>query len=281
MNKRYFLAVLASIVFFSGCNLAKNSQNQPEESASAGVSTEEAADTNNSISDGYVEIGEEFDLPVLGFHHIGPAPAGASEGVRTWYVSAPKFEQWLSHIVGQGYKPILASELIDGIEKRRLPKNAILVTFDDGPIDFYTYAWPILKKYNVKATMFLQSHVRSRNWLNDDQIKELNESELIEFQSHTKYHAYMTRISEAEGMNELVGSKEKIESIIEKPVEALAYPFGLYNKEVQRWVENAGYKVAFTIDGTSTQNINSPMGIHRYLVYEYSPIEKFLPKLGE
>ena len=78
------------------------------------------------------------------------------------------------------------------IEKlnRKLPKNSVLITFDDGYLDNYTNAYPILKKYNMKATIFLNTAYINTDplYLNWTQIKEMYNSGLIDFQLHTHSH---------------------------------------------------------------------------------------------
>ena len=71
-----------------------------------------------------------------------------------------------------------------------LPKNSILITFDDGYKNNYTLAFPILKKYNMKATIFLNTKFIGKDefYLNWDEIKEMYESGLVDFQLHTHSH---------------------------------------------------------------------------------------------
>ena len=71
-----------------------------------------------------------------------------------------------------------------------LPQNSILITFDDGYKNNYTLAFPILKKYNMKATVFLNTKFIGEDeaYLNWDEIREMYKSGLIDFQLHTHSH---------------------------------------------------------------------------------------------
>ena len=82
-----------------------------------------------------------------------------------------------------------------------LPKNSILLTFDDGYKDNYTNAFPLLKKYNMKATIFLNTAYIGTDpeYLNWEEIKEMYESGLIDFQLHTHSHLTVIRKLEIEG----------------------------------------------------------------------------------
>ena len=71
-----------------------------------------------------------------------------------------------------------------------LPENSILITFDDGYKNNYTLAYPILKKYNMKATIFLNTRYVGKNedYLTWDNVREMYESGLVDFQLHTHSH---------------------------------------------------------------------------------------------
>lgn len=80
----------------------------------------------------------------------------------------------------------------------KLPKNSILLTFDDGYADNYHNAFPLLKKYNMKATIFLNTAYINKEtfYMNWEQVKEMYESGLVDFQLHT--HSHFSVISDLE-----------------------------------------------------------------------------------
>ncbi len=85
-----------------------------------------------------------------------------------------------------------------------LPENSILITFDDGYRNNYTNAFPILKKYNIKATIFLNTEYigKDRSYLEWDEIREMYESGLVDFQMHTYSHFPTIRKPEVKGFFE-------------------------------------------------------------------------------
>lgn len=223
-------------------------------------------------------IEETYQLPILGLHHVGPAPAHLSQSAKQWYISEEKFKEILQTIQDKNYTPITAAQLAAGLQKGALPPDPIMLTFDDGAIDFYTVAFPILKQYNIPVTLHIMTGVGGKNYVNKEQIKEMHDSGLVDIQSHTKYHAYLTRISPQERAPEIKTSKQYIEELLDKPVVALAYPFGLYNEEVIEEVKEAGYQIAFTINQGNTQQRDKPFELNRTLIVEYTNIEKLLQK---
>ena len=115
-------------------------------------------------------------VPCIMYHHISTEKG----------VSPSEFEEQLKLIKKSN------TFKIEEIENKnnKLPKNSVLVTFDDGYEDNYKYAFPLLKKHNVKATIFLNTAYIGKDpcYMTWDQIREMYKSGLIDFQLHTHSH---------------------------------------------------------------------------------------------
>ena len=98
-------------------------------------------------------------------------------------------DEFKEHIKWIKDKKTFKMEELKGLDYK-LPKNSILITFDDGYKNNYTLAFPILKKYNMKATIFLNTKFIEKDeaYLNWDEIREMYKSGLIDFQLHTHSH---------------------------------------------------------------------------------------------
>jgi peptidoglycan/xylan/chitin deacetylase (PgdA/CDA1 family) len=102
----------------------------------------------------------------------------------------------------------------------------------------------------LKKTMGITESTSMRNFLSWGEIREMS-NHGISFGSHSSTHANLTLLSEKDLLQELQGSKEKIEEKIGAPVKALSYPYGLYDERCKRAVEKIGYEIAF-----ATKRIN-------------------------
>jgi len=167
-------------------------------------------------------------------------------------VKLANFVKQMKYLKDKQYQVISLAELVEILESDEpLPKKTVVLTFDDGYQDNYTNAWPILKKYNFPATIFLITGLvgkeidNSQNIplkaLNRQQIQEMHESGLIDFEPHTVHHQELNK-------SEIIDSKRMIEQELDKKCYFFAYPRGWHNQEVIEILRKNGFKAARTVD---------------------------------
>ncbi len=159
------------------------------------------------------------------------------------------FEQQLNLLIKQGYSFLTALELAEKVNQGECDFNkTALITFDDGFENNYTQAFPILEKLGVKATIYLtyKSPDIKMKLLNQEQIKTMVDSGLIEFGAHTISHVNLTTISDEEALEEIVQSKEQTENLTSKPCVSFAYPYGRFNEAHVEMIKNAGFTSSVT-----------------------------------
>lgn len=183
----------------------------------------------------------EVKIPVLMFHSI------KSNGKNDLIISPVEFQRKMKWLKDNNYSTLSMDELYSMLKTgKNVPERPIVLTFDDGYDDNYTNAYPILKNYNFKATVFLvTNNIGARGYLKSEQIKEMS-SNKIDFQSHTARHQELNTLSYKEQLNELKKSKAAIEDLINKNADALCYPVGKYNAATINAAKEAGYKMCFT-----------------------------------
>jgi peptidoglycan/xylan/chitin deacetylase (PgdA/CDA1 family) len=183
-------------------------------------------------------LSPRYTVPILTYHDFGYA------GIQ---VSPDNFARQMRFIKEKKYNVISLDELLEGIKEReKFTHNSVVITFDDGYQDNYTYAYPLLKKYGFPATIFLITNKIGvdRKFLNWDEIKEMQGSN-ISFGGHTKNHVYLPEISSKDILwDEISGCKKIIEEHTGKPVGFLSYPRGGFNEEIKALVKKAKYKGA-------------------------------------
>ena len=202
-------------------------------------------------------------LPVLMYHSIGPLRPGFD---RYLTISPEMFEGDLQWLKNHGYTPIRCVDWVACVrEGKELQPKPVLLTFDDAYRDLATFGLPLLKKYGFTGTVFVVTDQigRTNEWdlhlgLSEQPLMSADEirhwfAEGIEFGSHSRTHADLRTLSNAQLEDEFGGSRRALEQLISSPVVALAYPYGYYNGAV---IEAArqNFDLALTCDS----GLNSP-----------------------
>lgn len=179
------------------------------------------------------------------------------------------FAAQMDYLKRNDYHTITPDELYASLAgEADLPENPVLITFDDGYKDNYQNAYPILKKYGFKATVFVVTSFMGtqKNYLTWEQAQEM-EANGISIESHTVSHKSMTELSDDELRAELVNSKKAIEDHLGKQVDYIAYPTGTYNLHIAQLVKDAGYKAAFTIKYGNVDKASNLYALERVPIF--------------
>ncbi len=197
-------------------------------------------------------------------------------------VQPPDFEQQMAFLKDNGYHTVTPHEMYMAFtDGAPLPTNPVLITFDDGYSDNYTYAYPILKKYGMKAAIFVITNLMGKpGYLTWGQAAEMEASGVVSIESHTVTHGSLTDLTDEQIRYELTEAKHDIEQRLGKEVEFLAYPTGAYNLHIASLVQEAGYKGAFTVRYGNMDRAANFFAIERVPIFHTSDtFASFLERL--
>ncbi len=184
-----------------------------------------------------------LQVPILTYHYIAANPNSKDKARYALSVAPDKFEAQMIYLAQNGYTPITLDTLYGIFNKQvTAPIKPVVLTFDDGYIDFYTIAFPILRRFNFHAVSFIPTGLMGGGYyMNWNQIKEIASSGLVTFEGHSVTHAHLPALSYSEALKQLVDSKNILQSNTGYPVNFVAYPYGSTNGVVQAAVKQAGY----------------------------------------
>ncbi len=204
------------------------------------------------------------------YHHINPHKGD------TVTVTPGVFEGQMRFLRDSGYRTLTADELLSCISgNMTVPRKAVVVTFDDGWLDNYIYAFPVMKTYGIHAAIFVitdwtegasekgqgtpssvpthreskrliekgEEHRVIMNW---EMINEMALSGLIRFYSHTRSHRSCDLLTGQELSEELSGSKQAMEKHLAMPCPYLCWPYGKYSDMAVAFAKRVGYEALFT-----------------------------------
>jgi len=162
-------------------------------------------------------------------------------------LSGKDFERHMEH-VARWFKPVSLPELVSKLCRGEVFTDVqVAVTFDDGFLDTYRVALPVLEKYRVPATVFISSLIPdagNHSYMNWDEVRALSSHQLFTIGSHGRTHSPLTALGETDIGDELRRSKAEIEARITRKAGLLAYPFGIHNDLIVRTARESGYDAA-------------------------------------
>jgi peptidoglycan/xylan/chitin deacetylase (PgdA/CDA1 family) len=199
-------------------------------------------------------------LPIVLYHYVEYVADPGDTIRKSLDITPDKFDIQLKTIRDSGFDSYFVKDIPKILKNPNKYPNSqkIFLTFDDGYEDFYTSAYPILKKYNIKSTLYIVNNfINKKGYLNDKEIKEIISSGLVEIGAHTLDHSSLKKIQLNIAQREIKESKDKLEARYGIKIETLAYPYGAFDLQAIDIVKVAGFKAAVSvIPGVMQSNDN-------------------------
>lgn len=221
---------------------------------------------------GFAEtITQEPGASILLYHRFRPIASNFTT------VTNESFENQIIWLKEHGFTFVKLSVLVDAYrEGREPPQKSIAITVDDGHVTQYENMFPILKKHQVPATLFIYTEAIAskpmQNAISWDQLKEMRDSGLIDVQAHSLSHPNFEvkrKSLSADAfyrfaMHELVKSKVILEERLGQKISYFAWPYGAYDRSLATLAEKAGYEAAFGTDGAQITLTSSRFSLPRF-----------------
>ena len=210
---------LLAVFMLNRPNQSKSNQQQTQTSQSKTISKWKTYD-------------EPVQIPILMYHAVHVMdPSEASNA--NLIVDPDLFEAQIKALSKAGYYFLTPEEAYKAFTENALPaKKVVWLTFDDGNEDFYTIAYPILKKYKAKATNNVITGFVKKGNAGNLTVKQMKEmmAHGMSFQSHTVNHPDLSATDKATQKVELTDSIDFLENKLNTKVNTIAYPSGRYNQ---------------------------------------------------
>ena len=232
--------------------------------------------------------------PILAYHSVHPDRRDVIN------VSPQRFAQQMQWLADHGFRGVSLQHYRQALAAGQ-PSAArmVAITFDDGYLDNYTQAWPILQRHHFTATIFVVPSrvgtkiVHDEAWLTQfpsvpreayaymdwQQILSLNDAG-IEIGSHTVTHPLLDEIPQSDQEHEIHESKRLLESRLGHPVVSFCYPAGHFTNDCLRFVREAGYHQAVVTPYQSGQIRGGDFTLKRSGLYRDDTLPRFLFKIS-
>ena len=215
---------------------------------------------------------DQVSVPVLVYHRFGPSVAD------NMTVTTAVFESQLQWLKANQYTVIPLRTLVNylGGAGPPPPPRSVVITADDAHITVYTEMLPLVRRYGIPVTLFIYpSAVSNASYaMTWEQLQELKQTGQFDLQSHTYWHPNFKKdkkkLKPAEYQKEVDTQLAKSKTVLEKhfgtTVDLLAWPFGIYDDELEKDAAKAGYVAAFSIDRRHAGKSEKIMAEPRYLM---------------
>ncbi|HFR3466735.1 TPA: polysaccharide deacetylase family protein, partial [Streptococcus suis] len=252
-----------------------------ETTTTSSVMTSESSEVQTEII--WEQQTEPIKLPILMYHAIH-VMAPEEEANANLIVDPTTFESHLKALQDAGYYTLSPEEAYKVLTENVLPagKKVVWLTFDDSLWDFYSYAYPLLKQYQMKATNNVITgftEYGQAGYLTLDQIKEMQTAGLS-FQGHTVNHPDLEYSSIEDQTNELTSSKAYLDSQLNQETIAIAYPGGRYSADTVALTEQAGYKLGVTTNNGLASASDGLLTLNRVRILPTTTAENLLAEIA-
>jgi peptidoglycan/xylan/chitin deacetylase (PgdA/CDA1 family) len=202
-------------------------------------------------------VARSATVPILMYHYISTPPA-ANDKIRvSLSVSPDMFDAQMKLLADNGFTTITLFDLYNAVATGQpLPDKPIVLTFDDGYVDNYEQAFPILKKHGQTGTFFVltgPADVKDPAYMSWDMIKEMS-SAGMDMQLHSKDHVDLRHRRYEDLVWQIIGGRQSIEGHTGKPVVFMAYPSGKYDSTVVKFLADNNFWGAVTTESGRTHS---------------------------
>ena len=233
---------------------------------------------------------KRYEVPVVMYHRV--INKSENEGIHGTYIYENIFREHMKYLKDNNFSVITFEDLNNIGWRNRFDKNKkyIIITFDDGYVDNYELAFPILKEFNFKATIFLMGESTYNEWdvkadgeksfplMSVEMIKEMQDYG-IEFGAHTFNHPKLNKLSNDEIKHQIVDVKKPLEEKIGREIITFAYPYGILNDYAKKMVEEAGYTFGVATDSGSVCLSDDLYQIRRIAIFPNTNLFSFKRKV--
>lgn len=225
-------------------------------------------------------------VPVLMYHHLIAAQDMWQRPKDDITLTVEEFTAQMDYLKDNGWQTIGLDDLAQFVRGDRLlnPKS-VVITFDDGFLSNYTYAYPILKERGLKAVLFVLSDylVESEKEFQPNLMQYLSSDDLLKMQDVFSYGSHTANLHALKrGQSALcLADEASIEADLRRSRKSLAgtvylsYPYGEYNERVLTIARKCGFALCFAVGGHSVKMYDDPYTLGRIDACQYRELNEF------
>jgi len=218
-------------------------------------------------------------VPVLMYHRVDAVVPPGAVG-RDLTVSPESFAAQLRYLRAHQIRTLTAAELVDEVARGRRPRDAVVLTFDDGYEDAATTALPLLKKYGATGTFYVSSgFVGTPGHVTWRELRTMRDAGM-EVACHGTFHLDLSTLDRAGQLAEAGGCMRRFKHYLGVAPVTYAYPAGKYDAVTFEIMRSLGQRAAFREGGGPVLDLARPYELPRLRVSRDTSVAGFAALLA-
>lgn len=213
---------------------------------------------------GWQTVSEKYHVTCLAYHRFG------DDRYPSTNTPVEAFEEHLKHLSEEGFKSYTVSGLLTDTAALVKDHKKVLITVDDGYASFMKNGMPLLEKYKMKATLFVNTEsVGWSDFLTWEELKELKDKG-VEIGSHSHKHSYFVNLPKDKRAKAFEEDLLKAESLFEEHLgfipKTYVYPYGEFTQDMIDVLKKHDYVVSFAQNSGVMSDGSNPYSVSRFPV---------------
>jgi peptidoglycan/xylan/chitin deacetylase (PgdA/CDA1 family) len=203
-------------------------------------------------------------VPILTYHRVHDYQTEYTKSIPDETVEPGVFAAEMAALARGGYHTISQVELFHALfDGAGLPAKPVMITVDDGYVDDVRTILPVLERHHMVATFYvITGRYHEQGFLNETEVRRLDQAGM-DLGAHTRTHVPLNAVPAAEVRDQVVGSRRDLQRVLGHFVYFFAYPYGAFSPAVVAEVRRAGFVLAVTTMGGTTESSAAPLTLPR------------------
>ncbi len=203
-------------------------------------------------------------VPILTYHRVHEFLTEYTKSIPDETVEPGVFAAEMAALAQGGYHTVSQAQLFHALfDGAPLPPKPVMITVDDGYVDDVTNILPVLRRHHMVATFYvITGRYHEQGFLNEAQVRRLDAAGM-DIGAHTRTHVPLNAVSAAALRDQVEGSRRDLQRVLGHFVYFFAYPYGAYDAAAVAEVRRAGFVLAVTTNGGTTESSTAPLTMPR------------------